>query len=55
VYFSFNGGASWTQPADTAALRGPKRHAKTDKTDARRPIQVGRISRAMRPSSCDRL
>ena len=26
---------TWPRPADTAALRGRKRHAKTDKTDSR--------------------
>src|SRR5689334_7496394 len=34
------------EPADTAALRGRKRHAKTDKTDARRlrtPLAEGRL------------
>lgn len=49
--------APLAEPADTAAARGPKRRAKTDRTDAWRLAPGcwppgGRPSRGLRPSRC---
>jgi transposase len=45
-------GAHLAEPADTRALRGPKRRAKTDRTDARHPrelLRAGTLPESWRP------